>query len=291
MNDSFHVRWLALQSSTVFLFLRFFDVAIFKVFIEFVTILLLFYIWGFVFFFLPRGTWDLCSPTRDRTLTPALEGEVLTTGLPRKSLRALLDQHSWSAAGNAEAQQGARTDLEAGVAPRCSWEVSGVPTHSQEGLSKGAWCVAWSLEVGHATERLASVPPPPRRAWVVSELANPFFAQTWEQIANFHRGKKKCGTCFLSLWHSATMIVLGTFSLEIRFTEPPPCLVLYWAHFTGEETEDRRQGITWEGHQLASWFKDSAQFQLFLIPNLAPLIKLGKPWLVVCLDFFFFFFW
>ena len=119
---------------------------------------------GLFFFFLPRGTWDLCSPTRDRTLTPALEGEVLTTGLPRKSLRALLDQHSWSAAGNAEAQQGARTDLEAGVAPRCSWEVSGVPTHSQEGLSKGAWCVAWSLEVGHATERLASVPPPPRRA-------------------------------------------------------------------------------------------------------------------------------
>ena len=34
---------------------------IFKVFIEFVTILLLFY----VLVFWPRGTWDLSSPTRD----------------------------------------------------------------------------------------------------------------------------------------------------------------------------------------------------------------------------------
>ena len=40
---------------------------IFKVFIEFVTILLLFY----VLFFWPRSTWDLSSPTRDRTSNPS----------------------------------------------------------------------------------------------------------------------------------------------------------------------------------------------------------------------------
>ena len=38
----------------------------FKVFIEFVTILFLFY----VLVFWPRGMWDLSSPTRDRTHTP-----------------------------------------------------------------------------------------------------------------------------------------------------------------------------------------------------------------------------
>ena len=42
--------------------------AIFKVFIEFVTILLLFY----VLVFWPWGVWDLSSPTRDRTLIPCI---------------------------------------------------------------------------------------------------------------------------------------------------------------------------------------------------------------------------
>ena len=55
---------------------------VFKVFIEFVTILLLFY----VLEFWPRGMWDLNYLTSDQTCTPsALEGEVLTTGPPGKS--------------------------------------------------------------------------------------------------------------------------------------------------------------------------------------------------------------
>ena len=52
----------------------------FLVFIEFGTILFLFYdlvLW-------PHGMWGLSSPTRDRTATPALEAEVLTTELPGK---------------------------------------------------------------------------------------------------------------------------------------------------------------------------------------------------------------
>ena len=48
----------------------------FKVFIESVTILLLFY----VLVFWPQDMWDLGSLTRDQTCTPALEGEVLTPG-------------------------------------------------------------------------------------------------------------------------------------------------------------------------------------------------------------------
>ena len=65
--------WLLL-----FFFLRFFLMwTIFKVFIEFVTILLLFY----VLVFWPRGMWDLSSPTK--------EGGVLTTGTPGKSHNTL----------------------------------------------------------------------------------------------------------------------------------------------------------------------------------------------------------
>ena len=41
---------------------------IFRVFIEFVTILLLFH----VLVFWLRGMWDLSSPTRDRTCTPCI---------------------------------------------------------------------------------------------------------------------------------------------------------------------------------------------------------------------------
>ena len=50
---------------------------IFNVFIEFVTVLFLFY----ALFFSPRGMWDLSFLTRDRSFTPTLEGKVLTTGL------------------------------------------------------------------------------------------------------------------------------------------------------------------------------------------------------------------
>ena len=40
---------------------------IFKVFIEFATILILFYVLNF---FVPRGMWDLSSSTRDQTHAP-----------------------------------------------------------------------------------------------------------------------------------------------------------------------------------------------------------------------------
>ena len=54
---------------------------IFKVFIEFVTPLLLF----FALVFLAERQWDLSFWTRDRTPTPALEGKVFTVGPPAKS--------------------------------------------------------------------------------------------------------------------------------------------------------------------------------------------------------------
>ena len=49
-----------------FLFIYFLMWTVFKVFIEFVTLLLLFY----VLIFWPWGRWDLSSPTRDRTCIP-----------------------------------------------------------------------------------------------------------------------------------------------------------------------------------------------------------------------------
>ena len=59
----------------------FFMWATFKVFTEFVTILTV-----LCFGFGAWGMWDLSSPTRDRTCTPALGGKVLSTGPPGKSL-------------------------------------------------------------------------------------------------------------------------------------------------------------------------------------------------------------
>ena len=59
-----------LKWRTLFFFLKIFSLmrTIFKVFIELVTILLLFY----VLVFWPWGTWDLNSPTRDWTCTPSI---------------------------------------------------------------------------------------------------------------------------------------------------------------------------------------------------------------------------
>ena len=54
---------------------------IFKFFMEFVTILFLFY----VLFFWPGGMWDFSSPTWDEPTSPALEDEVLTAGQPGTS--------------------------------------------------------------------------------------------------------------------------------------------------------------------------------------------------------------
>ena len=54
---------------------------IFKVFIEFVTRLLLFY----ALVFWPRAMWDLNSLPGIEPSPPALEGKVLTTGPPGKS--------------------------------------------------------------------------------------------------------------------------------------------------------------------------------------------------------------
>ena len=59
--------------------------ALFKVFIEFVTTLLLFY----VLVFWSRGMRDLSSPTRGFNPWKGLEGKVLTTGPPGKTLRVL----------------------------------------------------------------------------------------------------------------------------------------------------------------------------------------------------------
>ena len=71
-------------SHLLLFFFSFLMWTIFKAFTEFVTVLLLFY----VLVFGPQGMWDPRSPTRARdwTRTPALEGTVLTTGPPDKSL-------------------------------------------------------------------------------------------------------------------------------------------------------------------------------------------------------------
>ena len=56
----------------------------FKVFIEFVTILLMFFFFNVLVFCL-QGMCDLSSPTRNEPTSPSLEDKVLTTGPPGKS--------------------------------------------------------------------------------------------------------------------------------------------------------------------------------------------------------------
>ena len=57
----------------------------FKVFIEFVTILLLFYVLDFFFFFGRKACRILVPGPGIQPAPPALEGGVLTTGPPGKS--------------------------------------------------------------------------------------------------------------------------------------------------------------------------------------------------------------
>ena len=59
---------------------------IFKVFIEFVTILLLFY----VLVFWPRGMWDLSSLTRDWTRTPCIGRQILNHWTTREVRKFLI---------------------------------------------------------------------------------------------------------------------------------------------------------------------------------------------------------
>ena len=60
---------------------------IFQAFItEFAAILLLFY----VLVFWPRDRWVLSFQIRDQPTPSTLEGEVLTTGMPRKSLLVII---------------------------------------------------------------------------------------------------------------------------------------------------------------------------------------------------------
>ena len=63
----------------------------YKVFTEFLHYLLLFLMFWVLW---PRGMWDLNFPTRIEPESPALEGQVLNTGLPGKSLPVILDWYN-----------------------------------------------------------------------------------------------------------------------------------------------------------------------------------------------------
>ena len=60
------------------------------VFVEFVTVLFLFYVCLSYLVSWPQGKWGLSSLTRDQTHTPALEGEVLTNEPPGKPWASIL---------------------------------------------------------------------------------------------------------------------------------------------------------------------------------------------------------
>ena len=100
----------------------------FKVFIEFVTILCLFYVYVLVFWLL--GMWDRGSPTRDGThphpSPPLLEGEVLTTGQPGKSLSFVF--MSWASSG-LTMESGCSLMADGWQVFLPSWVPSGSPAH------------------------------------------------------------------------------------------------------------------------------------------------------------------
>ena len=78
----FLIYFTIIGSRFFFSFFFFLMWTIFKVFIEFVRILL----WLYVLVFWSQGMWHLISLTRDRTAPPALQDKVLTIGPPGKSL-------------------------------------------------------------------------------------------------------------------------------------------------------------------------------------------------------------
>ena len=59
-------------------------------FIEFVTILILFYVWAFFFFFWPWSMWDLISLTRNWTYTPWIGRWSLNNSTAREVLKGNL---------------------------------------------------------------------------------------------------------------------------------------------------------------------------------------------------------
>ena len=71
------------------LFLSFLTWTIFKVFFKFVSILLLFFVFFFFFFLSPEACGILAPQSRIKPTPPALEGEVLTSVSPGKSLSLL----------------------------------------------------------------------------------------------------------------------------------------------------------------------------------------------------------
>ena len=77
--------WIILKPTTFFFFKIFLMWTIFKVFIVIVIILLLFYVFGFLAL---RHVGSSAPQSEIKPIPPALEGEGLTTGPPRKSLKS-----------------------------------------------------------------------------------------------------------------------------------------------------------------------------------------------------------
>ena len=91
-----------LEYHLFFFFLFFLMWTIFKVFIEFVTLLLLLLCFGFFFFFGRKACGILAPQPGIEPATPALEGDVLTTGPPGKSRDYLLIKKKNQTSGKKE---------------------------------------------------------------------------------------------------------------------------------------------------------------------------------------------
>ena len=73
--------------TVTFLVILFFTKSLLSFYIIFFFFLMFWVLW-------PRGMWDLNFPTRIEPESPALEGQVLNTGLPGKSLPVILDWYN-----------------------------------------------------------------------------------------------------------------------------------------------------------------------------------------------------
>ena len=126
---------------------------IFKVFIEFVTILLLFY----VLFLWPGGTWDLSSPTKDQTCTP-LTGRWSLNHCPSHELFFLRKERTFTECAQ-ERGYGAEAKLDSigkiktrprvGIGQRCPRSLGG---HVLTSTTSGTWNSCHSLQAGEALE-------------------------------------------------------------------------------------------------------------------------------------------
>ena len=143
---------------------------IFKVFTEFVTILLLFYVLGLW----PGAMWDLSSPTRDRTRTPCIGRQSLNHWTTREVPNCFF----WFATSQSKRSFGLKQIPFSSETTHCSCYLSACPLLCPPSvLSLARTLIFSSLDI---CKRLQSVSSLDHRQSVWTAMRAIFLTHKWE---------------------------------------------------------------------------------------------------------------